>query len=122
MSSDIDGLHASYASPTDHSTQLAQLEGTVSHIDLEFVEIQKLLEKQSGSNMAGDSWTLPTADTSASLDDVDPDQARRKSPPELDGGRDTTAQAKLASTHMLHDVHPLFPHADLALGLLVSPR
>ena len=30
MSSDIDGLRAFYASPTDHTNQLAQLEGTVS--------------------------------------------------------------------------------------------
>jgi hypothetical protein len=30
MSLDIDGLHASYASLTDHTTQLAQLEGAVS--------------------------------------------------------------------------------------------
>ena len=39
MKSDIDGLHASYASPPDHSTQLAQLEGTVSCIDSEFVAL-----------------------------------------------------------------------------------
>ena len=70
MKSDIDGLHASYASPPDHSTQLAQLEGTVSPIDLEFVALQKLLEKQSGPIMAGESRMLPTVDTSASPDDV----------------------------------------------------
>ena len=73
--SDIDGLRASYASLTDHTTQLAQLEGTVSRIDSEFVELCKLLEKQSGSNMAGDSWTLPTTDTSASQDYVSLDRA-----------------------------------------------
>jgi hypothetical protein len=73
MSLNIDGLCASYASPPDHSTQLAQLEGTVSCIDLEFVALRKLLEKPPGPNMAGDSWMLPTADTSASPDDVGTD-------------------------------------------------
>jgi len=63
MSSDIDGLRASYASPAEHTHQLAQLEGTVSRIDSEFVELRKLLEKQSGS---GDSRTLPTTGPSAS--------------------------------------------------------
>ena len=73
MSSDIDGFRVSYTSPPDHSTQLAQLEGTVSRIDSEFVALRKLLEKPSGPNMAGDSWTLPTADTSSSPDDVGTD-------------------------------------------------
>ena len=73
MSSDIDGLRVSYTSPPDHSTQLAQLEGTVSRIDSEFVARRKLLEKPSDPNMAGDSWTLPTADTSSSPDDVGTD-------------------------------------------------
>jgi hypothetical protein len=66
MSLDIDGLRASYASPMDHTTKLAQLEGTVSQIGTEFVELRKLMEAQTGSNMAGDSQTMPTTDTSAS--------------------------------------------------------
>jgi hypothetical protein len=111
MSSDIDGLCASYASPTDHTTQLAQLEGTVSRIDSEFVELCKLLEKQSGSNMAGDSRTLPTTDTSASQDYVGLDQTQRKSPHEMDGSRDATV-----------DVHPLFPNADLAYRTPREPQ
>jgi len=91
MSSDIDGLRASYASPTDHTTQLAQLEGTVSQIDSEFIELRQLLEQQSGSR---DSRTLPTPGPSASQDYVGLDQAQRKSPSAMD------------------DVHPLFPDAD----------
>ncbi len=122
MSSDIDGLCASYASPIDHTTQLAQLEGTVSRIDLEFVELRKLLEKQSGSKMAGDSRTLPTTDTSASPDYVGLDRAQRKSPHEMDGSRDATVQANLASTHMFHDVHPLFPNADPAYRTPCEPQ
>jgi hypothetical protein len=104
MSSDIDGLLVSYASPTDHTTQLAQLEGTVSRIDSEFVELRKLLERQSGSNMTGDSRTMPTTDTSASRDYVGLDHAQRKTPFEMD------------------DVHPLFPNADPAYRTPCAPQ
>ena len=45
MSSNIDGLRGS----TDHTTQLTQLEGTVSRIDSEFVALRTLLERQTGS-------------------------------------------------------------------------
>ena len=103
-SSDIDGLRTSYTSPTDHTTQLAQLEGTVSCIDSEFFELRKLLEKQSGSNMAGDSRTMPTTDTSASRDYVGLDQAQRKSPYEMD------------------DVHPPFPNSDPAYRTPRAPQ
>jgi len=96
MSSDIDGLRASYASPTDNTTKLALLEGTVSRIGLEFVELRKLIEAQSGSNVTGDSPTMPTTDMSASRDSV---------------GRDTTQRT---SSRGLDDVHPLFPDADPA--------
>ncbi len=71
MSSDIDGLRASYTSTPNHATQLALLEGTVTRIDSEFVALRKLLNKQSVPNMSGDSRTMPTEDTSASPDDVD---------------------------------------------------
>ncbi len=70
MSLDIDGLCASYAPPTDNTAKLAQLEGTVSRIGLEFVELRKLMEAQSGSNGAGDSPTMPTTDTLASGESV----------------------------------------------------
>jgi hypothetical protein len=104
MSLDIDGLCASYASPTDHTTKLAQLEGTVSRIGLEFVELRKLMEAQSGSNMAGDSQTMPTTDTSASRDSVGRDHAQRTSSREMD------------------DVHPLFPNADPAYRTPREPQ
>ena len=57
---------------------------------------------------------MPTADMSASPDDVGTDRARRKSPPELDGCRDATAKANLESTHTMNDIHPLFPNVDPA--------
>ena len=60
MSSNIDGLCAS----TDHTTQLTQLEGTVSRIDSEFVALRTLLERQTGSNVLGDSRKMPHTDTS----------------------------------------------------------
>jgi hypothetical protein len=72
LSSDIDGLRASYASPADHTPKLTQLEGTVSRIDSEFVALRKLLDRQSGSNMTGNSRTMPTTDTSFEMDDVHP--------------------------------------------------
>jgi hypothetical protein len=62
------------------------------------------MEKQSGSNMAGDSWTLPTTDTSASRDYVGLDRAQPKSP------------------HGMDDVHPLFPNADLAIRTPCEPQ
>ena len=80
------------------------------------MELQKLLEKQSGPNIAGDYRTLPTTDTSASPDDVGPDQAWRKSPPELDGSQDATAQANL------NDIHPLFPNVDPAYRTTRVPQ
>jgi hypothetical protein len=104
MSSDIDGLRVSYASPTDHTTKLALLEGTVSQIGSEFVELCKLMEAQSGSNMAGDSQTMPTTDTSASRDSVGRDHAQRTSSWEMD------------------DVHSLFPNADPAYRTPCEPQ
>jgi hypothetical protein len=41
MSSDIDGLRASYAPPPDNTTKLTLLEGTVSRMGSEFVELRK---------------------------------------------------------------------------------
>jgi hypothetical protein len=104
MSSDIDGLRASHASPTDHTSQLTQLEGTVSRIDSEFIELRKLLERQTDSNVPGDSRTMPTTDASVSRDSVGLDHAQRKSPFGLD------------------DVHPLFPHADPAYRTPRQPQ
>jgi hypothetical protein len=40
----------------------------------------------------------------------------------MDGSRDATVQANLASTHMLHDVHPLFPNADPAYRTPREPQ
>jgi hypothetical protein len=96
MSSDIDGLRASYAPPPDNTTKLTLLEGTVSRMGSEFVELRKILEAQSGSHATGDSPTMPPTDTSAS------------------GGRDTTRHT---SSQGLEDVHPLFPDADPAYRL-----
>jgi hypothetical protein len=104
MSSDIDGLCASYASPTDHTTKLAQLEGTVSQIGSEFIELRKLMEAQSCSNMAGDSQTMPTTDTSASQDFVGRDHGQHTSSWEMD------------------DVHPLFHNEDLAYWTPREPQ
>jgi hypothetical protein len=72
LSLDIDGLCASFASPADHAPKLTQLEGTVSRIDSEFVALRKLLAQQSGSNMTGNSRTMPNTDTSFEMDDVHP--------------------------------------------------
>jgi hypothetical protein len=72
LSSDIDGLCASVASPADHAPKLTQLEGTVSRIDSEFVALRKLLDRQSGSTMSGTSRTMPNPDTSFEMDDVHP--------------------------------------------------
>jgi hypothetical protein len=91
MSSEIDGLRA-----TDTTTKLTLLEGTVSQMGSEFVELRKIIEAQSGSNATGDSPTMPPTDTSASWDAV---------------GRDTTQRT---SSQGLDDVHPLFPDADPA--------
>ena len=67
MSSDIDGLRASYAPPTDNTTQLTLLEGTVSRMGSEFVELRKIVEAQSGSNATGDSPTMQPTDTSVDV-------------------------------------------------------
>jgi hypothetical protein len=93
MSSEIDGLRASYAPPPDNTTKLTLLEGTVSRMGSEFVELRKIVEAQSGSNATGDSPTMPPTDTSAS------------------GGRDTTRRT---SSQGFDDIHPLFPDADPA--------
>ena len=69
MSSDIDGLRASYAPPPDNTTKLTLLEGTVSRMGSEFVELRKIVEAQSGSKVTGDSTTMPPTDTS---EDVHP--------------------------------------------------
>jgi hypothetical protein len=65
---------------------------------------------------------LPTADMSASPDNVGTDRARRKSPPELDGCRDATAKANLESTHTMNDIHPLFPNVDPAYRTTCVPH
>jgi hypothetical protein len=64
MSSDIDGLCASQAPPPDNTTKLTLLEGTVSRMGSEFVELQKIVKAQSDSNATGDSPTMPPTDTS----------------------------------------------------------
>jgi hypothetical protein len=122
MSSDINGLRASYTSMPDHATQLALLEGMVSRIDSEFVALRKLLNKQSVPDMSGDSRTVPTEDTSASPDDVDTPRAQRKSPPELEGRRDVKAKATVESTDTTNDLHPLFPNADPAYRTTRVPQ
>ena len=91
MSSEINGLRA-----TDNTTKLTLLEGTVSQMGSEFVELRKIVEAQSDSNATGDSPTMPLTDTSASWDAV---------------GRDTTQRT---SSQGLDDAHPLFPDADPA--------
>ncbi len=93
MSSEIDGLRASYAPPQDNTTKLTLLEGTVSRMGSEFVELRKIVEAQSGLNATGDLPTMPPTDTSTS------------------GGRDTTRRT---SSHGIDEVHPLFPDADPA--------
>ncbi len=62
------------------------------------------MEAQSGSNMAGDSQTMPTTDTSASRDSVGQDHAQPMSSREMD------------------DVHPLFPNADPAYRTPREPQ
>ena len=66
ISSDIDGLRASYASPPDTTTKLTLLEGTVSRMGSDFVELRKILEAQSGSHATGESPTMPPTNTSDS--------------------------------------------------------
>ena len=72
LSSDIDGLRASFASPADHAPKLTQLEGTVSRLDSDFDALRKLLDRPSDSNMTGNSRTMPNTDTSFEMDDVHP--------------------------------------------------
>ena len=91
ISSDIDGLRASYAPPPDNTTKLTLLESTVSRMGSDFVELRKILEAQSGSHATGESTTMPPTDMSAS------------------GAPGTTRHT---STQGVEDVHPLFPDAD----------
>ena len=106
LSLDIDGLRASYASPADHTPNLTQLEGTVSRLDSDFDALRKLLDRQSDSNMTGNSRTMPNTDTSFEIDDVhplfpnaDPVHRTPRAPQATERAHATTHQVEFDNSH-----------------------